>query len=94
MTRRKKMTVRKLRDLATELMDQYPNDSEEWFVRGGVLGLIEQPSSCIAREFEPQHCTAPLGTSPSLAELLLSVVLFLRARPGSSLNWLGFRGAN
>ena len=27
-----------------------------------VLGLIEQPSSCIAREFEPQHCTAPLGT--------------------------------
>jgi hypothetical protein len=27
------MTVRKLRDLATALMDQYPDDSEEWFVR-------------------------------------------------------------
>ena len=27
------MTGRKLRDLATALMDQYPDDSEEWFVR-------------------------------------------------------------
>ena len=27
------MTVRKLRDLATALMDQYPDDSEEWFAR-------------------------------------------------------------
>jgi hypothetical protein len=27
MTRRKKMTVRKLRDLPSGLMDQYPNDS-------------------------------------------------------------------
>ena len=27
------MTVRKLRDLATALMDQYPDDCEEWFVR-------------------------------------------------------------
>jgi hypothetical protein len=27
------MTVRKLRDLDTALMDQYPDDSEEWFVR-------------------------------------------------------------
>ena len=32
-TGRKKDDCNKLRDLATALMDQYPDDSDEWFVR-------------------------------------------------------------
>jgi hypothetical protein len=65
------MTVRKLRDLATALMDQYPDDSEEWFVLRFAARCQSDPDTAVL--FLKRNALLSLATRDSrVASYLLS----------------------